>query len=258
MVNPSTDTYVTLQTAAESKYRNSVPAEALFWKRYTGSYVYGLRIEAASIMKEFTDGVPFGADPEGTLFFYSTDDLDETDTTTKYNLFHNGFTDNRRAITVQIYQDDPASPYAEFIAKDPNQTVNYTITAKAAGWKGINQGNVNARVVKNSSRQAVTVTIPAIRKKATFNITRDPEKNISVNVWGNAIFQDISKLTGTCYADYNKDRIIFYPTSGISGSPDFIAVIFPVESAPVGALGAFSNTPGLDSFEVSGVQWANT
>jgi hypothetical protein len=55
----------------------------------------------------------FHADPEGTLFFYNTDDLDETDTTTKYNLFHNGFTDNRRAITVQIYQDDPASPYAE-------------------------------------------------------------------------------------------------------------------------------------------------
>ena len=40
------------------------------------------------------------------------------------------------------------------------------------------------------------------------------------------MFKDITKLkasTASSYADYNNDRIIFYPTSGSAGSADFTA-----------------------------------
>ena len=90
-------------------------------RRYTGNEIlnyvyYGTRIEAASIMKEFTDRLPFGtgvyalapprppfllyAVPEGSLFYYGIQDLDVNDTATKYSLFHNGLTDEQRAITI--------------------------------------------------------------------------------------------------------------------------------------------------------------
>ena len=64
----------------------------------------------------------------------------------------------------------------------------------------------------------------------TFLVLADGSTSTQVSTtdnWGGGIFRDISKLTGTCYADYNKDHIIFYPTSGRSGSPDFNAVVGP-------------------------------
>lgn len=42
------------------------------------------------------------------------------------------------------------------------------------------------------------------------------------------MFKDITKLkasTASSYADYNNDRIIFYPTSGSAGSADFTAAV---------------------------------
>lgn len=62
MVSTTSDTYDTLFTNLTKAYGEVVPAEALFWKRSLGgnNYDYGLRVEAPTLMKEFTDGVNLG------------------------------------------------------------------------------------------------------------------------------------------------------------------------------------------------------
>lgn len=53
------------------------------------------------------------------------------------------------------------------------------------------------------------------------------------DVWGNLSFGDIAKLVSPVvnnsptksYADYNSDRITFYPTSGWTGSASFTAFV---------------------------------
>jgi len=258
--------YATLYDAALKTYTQSVPAAGLFWKRFTGTTIYGLRIEAPSIMKEFSDGVAFGTDPEGTLFFFNLSDLNEAPGHSKYKLT-TYFKDNKRTIVVQIYRHSPEKPYAEFIAKDPNQTVDYNIDDKPGKWaSNITQGSANAHVQKKPLSQKVTITIPAIRKKATFFINRDTDKHISVDVWGNVMFKDIIHLgaggadsSADSSADYNKDRIIIYPTppDPKTGTSDFSALFIPTESAPAGALGNFSIDKNLVSFEVEGVTWSD-
>jgi hypothetical protein len=69
MVSTTNDTYDTLYKAIEAKkYKQFVPAAGLFWKRtvsYDSNnkpvYDYGFRIEAPTIMREFTNNVNFGA-----------------------------------------------------------------------------------------------------------------------------------------------------------------------------------------------------
>jgi hypothetical protein len=39
------------------------------------------------------------------------------------------------------------------------------------------------------------------------------------------MYKDVSKLLGAGYVDYNDDRLVFYPTSGYQGSPDYLAAV---------------------------------
>lgn len=253
MVNTTSDTFDQQFHALKDKYKEVVPAEALFWKRWHGgsSYEYGLRIQAPTIMKEFIDNVNLGTDPQGFLFFNNIHDLDAGDG--KYNIFYNTVTDvKQRAATVQLFHSHQGSFYAEFLARDPNKTVNYTIDSQAGKWATLEIGSASALVKKYSDETTITVTIPAIKKKATFEV-KDNSGKQSADVWGSLSFKTLESLKSSStatYADYNKDRIIFYPQSGGSGSADFSAAFIPMDTAPVDALGDLT-------FEANTVYWSD-
>ncbi|KIJ59273.1 hypothetical protein HYDPIDRAFT_33343 [Hydnomerulius pinastri MD-312] len=253
MVTTTSDTFDTQFHALKDKYKEIVPAEALFWKRYRGgnTYDYGLRVEAPTIMKEFIDNINLGTDPEGFLFFNNIHDLDTGDG--KYNVFYNTVEDvKQRAATVQFFHSKQGSFYAEFLAKDPNKTVDYTIDGQVGKWDTLEIGSASAHVKKYSDETTITVTIPAIKKKAQFEVV-DNSGSQSADVWGNLMFKKIEKLQSSntaTYADYNKDRIIFYPQSGWTGSADFSAAFIPMDTAPVDALGDLT-------FEANTVYWSD-
>ncbi|CCM02453.1 uncharacterized protein FIBRA_04552 [Fibroporia radiculosa] len=253
MVNEISDTFDVQFTALTDKYKGVVSASALFWKRYHGgnNVEYGLRIEVPTLMKEFVDNVNLGADPEGFLFFNNISDLDAVDG--KYNVVYNTVDDiKQRAARVQFFHQNQGSFYAEFLAKDPNKTVDYLIDSQVGAWATLQIGSASAYIKKYSDESNILIKIPAIKKQATFNV---PENigNQAVDVWGNIMFKDIKRLLSSdtpSYADYNQDRIIFYSASGSTGSTDFTAYFIPMESAPDDALGDLK-------FEANTVYWSD-
>ncbi|CCM02455.1 uncharacterized protein FIBRA_04554 [Fibroporia radiculosa] len=226
MVNTISDTFDVQFHTLKDKYKDVVSAEALFWKRFRGgtTYDYGMRMEVPTLMKEFVDNVNLGTDPEGFLFFNNIGDLDAGDG--KYNVLYNTTGDvNQRAVRVQFFHHKQGSFYAEFLAKDPNKTVDYLIDGQVGKWATLETGSASAHIKKYSDESDISIKIPAIKKQVTFSVP-DNNAHASIDVWGNFMFKDISRLQSSSdpsYADYNQDRIVFYRSSGWTGSADFTA-----------------------------------
>ncbi|CAA7263077.1 unnamed protein product [Cyclocybe aegerita] len=198
-----------------------------------------MRLEVPSLMREFKDRMTFGRDPEGYLFYKDVDDLDP-DQSSRYIMFPNVYkTKTEHAVVVKFFHNDPSRCYAQFIAKDENMTVDYTIDNGQMGiWTTLVQGSAQAMIKKASDENTVTLTVPAIGKKATFELNTDQ----SIKTWGEISYKRLSELTtpaGSCsFVDFNPDRLLLFPKMQ---SPDFTAVFIPSEAlARPDALGATS------------------
>ncbi|KIJ59055.1 hypothetical protein HYDPIDRAFT_118882 [Hydnomerulius pinastri MD-312] len=244
MVTTTNATFDNQFHALMNKYKTVVSAEALFWKRSreVGSHEYGLRVQAPSIMKEFVDNINLGSDPQGFLFFNNILDLDAGNG--KYNVFYNTVEDIRqRAATVQFFHSKQGSFYAEFLAKDPNKTVDYTVDGQAGKWETLEVGSACAYVKKYSDETSILVTIPVIEKRLEFEV-KDNSGNHSVDAWGNVMFKDLGRLqssSGASFADGSRDIILFYPESERTGSAHFTAMFIPMDTAPVNAPGRLTS-----------------
>ncbi|KAF8163669.1 hypothetical protein B0H34DRAFT_696355 [Crassisporium funariophilum] len=247
-------TYDQLFAELSKEYENNfVPAAGLFWTRQQYTMEYAIRVVAPTIMREFSDGINLGRDPEGFLFFHS-DRLGilNTKAQSRYSVYHNSnTTTDQRAVLVQFFTMDPNKPEAQFLAKDPNQTVNWTLVSRVGNWSTLEEGSAAAHVRKASNSSEMTINVGPIGKYATFKTSGGDGK--SVDVWGTFSFKTLSALKPgphATYADYNSDRIIFYPDSGWTGSADFSGFFIPLETEPAKALGDMS-------FEAVNVHWSD-
>ncbi|KAF8163667.1 hypothetical protein B0H34DRAFT_332734 [Crassisporium funariophilum] len=247
-------TYDQLFAELSKEYEdNFVPAAGLFWMRQQLSTQYAIRVVAPTIMREFSDGINLGRDPEGFLFFHSGQrGILDSKSKTKYSVYHNSNTTiAQRAVLVQFYTADPNKPEAQFLAKDPNQTVNWTLVGRSGDWSKLEEGSAAAHVKKAGNYSEMTIDIGPIGKRATFKAYGSDWRNI--DVWGTFSFKTLSAFKPgpqpTC-ADYNSDRIIFYPVSGWEGSADFSGYFIPLESEPAKALQDMN-------FEARDVKWTD-
>ncbi|KAF8163668.1 hypothetical protein B0H34DRAFT_332774 [Crassisporium funariophilum] len=232
---------------------NFVPAAGLFWTRQQVSTQYAIRVVAPTIMREFSDGINLGRDPEGFLFFHDGQrNILDSRAKTHYSVYHNSNTTiDQRAVIVQFYTTDPNKPEAQFLAKDPNLTVNWTLVGRTGDWSKLEEGSASAHVKKVPNSSDMTVSIGPIGKNATFKTYGGDGRNI--DVWGTFSFKSLSPFKpgpNSSYADYNSDRIIFYPVSGWEGSADFSGYFIPLETEPAKALGDMS-------FEANNVKWTD-
>jgi len=172
-------------------------------------------------------------DPEGFLFFNDVGDLDGD---MVYDVYYNKVDDSKqRAFVIQFYHKNQTSnkSLAKFLAKDPNNTVQYTIDAAPGNWRTLTSGSSMAHVKKNSTETEWTVTVPSIHMKASFSDTSTTNANQHkrVDVWGPLTFTDIDKIQKGVYVDYRDDRIVFTETQW--NSTDFCAYFIPVETLQV-------------------------
>ena len=123
--------------------------------------------------------------------------------------------------------------------------MDYNVDNGTGSWVNLDSGSASAHVKKYSDKHSVQITINSIKKEITFDAFENKDsvgkylcfffsiqlaslELIFIDVWGNLTFKNINKLSpsaGPSYADYNSDRIVFYPQSGIIGSNDFIAIV---------------------------------
>ncbi|KAJ7753580.1 hypothetical protein B0H16DRAFT_1544632 [Mycena metata] len=200
------------------KYKEMTPAAALIY----GGVGWGegsVCVVAPAILKEFIDGVEFGKDPEGTLFFNDIKDLDS-------NSYYNAFNISGGGVVLQFYADlESTECYAQFVAKDANRAWGWGISCKKGSWKELEGGSAAAHVKKPSNESSITITINAIGKTVKFPVELG---DTVINIRGNLLFKNLSKLTSgtTSFVNYHDDRIIFLPKSG---SKDFTAVFIPTD-----------------------------
>jgi len=228
-----------LATLAKKYDVDTVAAALLFARPLPSGFQYGLRLEAPNIMKEFTDNVPLGVDPEGTLFFQDIGDLDGTNGYYKVTRVANADV-NQCAVWIKFYHHTEDRCYAEFIARDKNDVVDTVGGSGMNGysaqglWQVLNVVSASAHVHMHSDDEVVTIDVSALGKTVTIPGATGQFRH-GVDVWGNLTFKQLSTLANAAYCDYNNDRIIFYDT--YEWSTSISAYFIPVDNAAVGALG---------------------
>jgi len=225
-VSTTSDSFDTLFQSFEKSFDNFVPAAALLWW-WTESQ-FGMRVEVASLGKEFSNGMNLGKDPEGFLFFNDSGDLEKK---MLYDVYYNTVTDStQRAFVIQFYNEGStaAQSFAKFIAKDPKSTVKYTISAATGTWTDVTASESAGSITKTSTGDTWTLTIPSIHKSVTFkdNGTTTTSNHKRVATLGQLIWKDINKITNGIYVDYRDDRIVFTETN--EWSTDFCAFYLPL------------------------------
>ncbi|KAF8325395.1 uncharacterized protein EI90DRAFT_3156946 [Cantharellus anzutake] len=199
------------------KYGRSTGASALFANNVDGHDEKGVRIEAPEILKEFVDGVAFGKDPVGTLFYYNIDDINGK---TRYNVIHSDSSVEKDdvAVIVQFFGnvDNQGNFYAEFVGRDPARTVKHLVDGtkhKGGSWHSLKLTKATALVQKKIWETEIKITIASIDKQTSFRLPAGVSAGNIISVWGNLSINRINKIgNGTkSVVDYNNDRILFYP-----------------------------------------------
>ncbi|KAH6885632.1 hypothetical protein BKA70DRAFT_1237025 [Coprinopsis sp. MPI-PUGE-AT-0042] len=242
------------------KYRqqfkgNAVPAAGLF---FHDQYDYkALRVEAPTIGKEFTDGVWIGSDPDGTLFYYSTGDMEKA---TSYVIEQvTNPSDGKQCAQVTFtFTDDPdADPFAVFLAYDPANVIGLTRMngySNEGKWTDLHIGQVSGLVEKTSTGTHITITTDIIGKKAVIsNVASAFTDDKNVNSRGTFSFKSIADISTATAANYNKDRIVFYKDP--AHAKDFIAYFIPFEGSTAGQIEA--NSLGNADTEFRDIVWSD-
>ncbi|KAF8167087.1 hypothetical protein BJ912DRAFT_1001784 [Pholiota molesta] len=217
MVATTAQTYNDLVSATTKNYAESVPAMGLFYQNGANSRT-GVRLECPGIRKEFCDQIPFGRDPEGTLFFDSVNDFPDNGQDSFYNVFHNTSTvATEKAVVVQFYTGTASQGpfYAEFVARDPVST-----------WNDLNIASVTSVIQKQTKAKEFTLTMNAISKKATFSLPPTLNlPNASVKAYGTTYFKGIKNIKdgSKTYIDYSNDRIVFFQGTDFAHANDAVA-----------------------------------
>ncbi|KAJ7716960.1 hypothetical protein B0H16DRAFT_1476448, partial [Mycena metata] len=195
------------------KYKEMTPAAALIY----GGVGWGegsVCVVAPAILKEFIDGVEFGKDPEGTLFFNDIKDLDS-------NSYYNAFNISGGGVVLQFYADlESTECYAQFRrqGREPCLGMGHQL-----------QKGLMERARRRFRRRSCQKAVQRIKHHHNHQRHRKTVKfpvelgDTVINIRGNLLFKNLSKLTSgtTSFVNYHDDRIIFLPKSG---SKDFTAV----------------------------------
>ncbi|KAG8918835.1 hypothetical protein FRC01_001626 [Tulasnella sp. 417] len=233
----------------KQKYKHMDPGEALFIN--AGSKA--LRLEVASIGKEFSAGVFIGKDPQGLLYYNHADSFDPRQVNFKCIRYINP-ADSKTCAWIKFYTDSEDHCHAEFLAYDPDETVQacgmdgWTSTGD---WKDLDMGSATAFIRKYDDSQAVKITVSTVHKQAIITDSGNSLDGESVDVKGNLFFKDSKTISDGKFASYNNDRIVFYKDTGTS--TDFTAYFIPYESS-VNKLGIAS----ASTTEFSNVVWSDT
>ncbi|KAJ7699733.1 hypothetical protein B0H16DRAFT_1484125 [Mycena metata] len=196
------------------KYKEMTPAAALIY----GGVGWGegsVCVVAPAILKEFIDGVEFGKDPEGTLFFNDIKDLDS-------NSYYNAFNISGGGVVLQFYANLESTDSSPRTRTVPGDGVSVVKRAHGKNSKAVPPPLMSK---SRPTNQAITITINAIGKTVKFPVELG---DTVINIRGNLLFKNLSKLTSgtTSFVNYHDDRIIFLPKSG---SKDFTAVFIPTD-----------------------------
>jgi len=247
MVATTSDTFDQLFAGFQKTYQNFAPAEALLW--WWNSSNFGIRVEAASLMLEFTNGMYLGKDPEGFLFFH---DIRDFKGTVHYDLYYSTTGDkNQKCFVIKFWKQTPDRSFAQFIAKDPNGTITYTNSATGT-WQALSAASAAAHIEKDSTDGTWTMTIPSINKSCTWTDNSTATSSIyeAIDTWGLLTFKQINDISKGVYIDYQDDRIVFTATN--EWSTDFAAYFIPIET--------IQNSKPLGSYVLhyTPATWSNT
>jgi len=190
----------------------------------------GLRIEAPSLMKEFTDHTQFGTDPEGLLFYHTDTDFDMDGLgDIKYKVFWNDETP--RVVRIDFLPPREGSTrFASFISRDTGKLGDdfyWQWSPTSSGqWQPAERTTSAAWLRKiTGAGNTVALTIDSIHKSAVFTV---PDET-AIAISGTFYFKDLCDLDGECVADYDADRLLFYPKKDLD---KLIGVFFPKANGP--------------------------
>jgi len=212
----------------------------------------GVRIEAPSILREFSNNIAFGTDPPGYLFF---DDLDDLGTLAEpgsayFNVLHNtNVAATQQALVIQFFFKTQGSFFAEFIAKDPRSIAQKILVDGASApqgtWKVLDASTTTARIKKPKSETEIIIEMKSIGKKVSYTVPSAFAGQVaSIKAAGTLTFQNLSKLkAGTkSYVDHNNDRILFYPQRNYSDELTAVFLLIETTDMKINALGDYTFT----------------
>ncbi|KAJ7478432.1 hypothetical protein FB451DRAFT_1241994 [Mycena latifolia] len=171
-----------------------------------------LRVEAPDIGKEFTDSNFIGADPQGTLYYNDLSDL-ESAYTVNYKVETVVDPNDGNLLHIKFWHQNEDDCHAEFLAKDPKNTVGatgmdgYTYTGK---WVDLNICCATAAIRKVGDMTTITVTAETVHHTATIEDSKKDLKGKSIDVKGNLYFKDSNTIKTGNFANWSKDRVVFY------------------------------------------------
>ncbi|KAF8816736.1 hypothetical protein BYT27DRAFT_7333192 [Phlegmacium glaucopus] len=223
----TTDTYATQISALANDFDLCCAAAALFY--WDDNHKQGFRVYATSIMREFVDGISFGRDPEGILFYSALSDTSSKVGTVYYNVFYNSETPMAIRVDFLTTADDSETRFASFLTKDANNIETNLLQNGSGTWGEQQIGTCSANMYKVTGSKTVTLTLEPIGKTATFDVI-DNSKKPGININGVFHFNLIDSLKDTSVANYTSDRLLFYP----SGNTDqLVGVFFPNDPIPI-------------------------
>jgi hypothetical protein len=210
-MSSTTDSYVTQITALAQSFKTPCAAAALFY--WDDNHKHGLRVEATTIMKEFKDNVNFGRDPEGILFYNATSDFDD-DGDVPYKVLYNS--EDPKAIRIDFYPlgatQDASTRFASFLTKDTNSIETSCLADGTGNWNDLKIGTSFAKMHKITTSSTVTLQMQPINKQASFTLSDNTDKK-AIDITGVFHYDLLSDLTGSSTANYDSDRLLFYPTN---------------------------------------------
>jgi len=243
-----------LQSEARLQYDQVVPAFAYVFKHNNEN---GLRLEAPDIVLEYSNGVPFGRDPRGLLYYYGLADF-KLSKDMKYKVTierrTEGGATKEEVLVIGIWNTTDSfttdKPYAKFIAGVPVRAWGQTQPAEVNGgkWQPLNVLQATSLAESAGNKALVTLTMDSLKKQFSFDIPPDGVDGSVIECHGSLIAKDFSQLTGTgVFVDYTNTRILIFRKQY---DPTPIAVFSPLELP--------KDTPLVDrSFQVQNGRFTN-
>jgi hypothetical protein len=216
--------WVALENDLLKKYNKFTPAFGYVFQNLNGQK--GVRVEAPSIMLEFTDGLQLGRDPAGKLYYKTVEPdfirngtyRDDINSKVSYEEFAAG---QRKLIVLHVdfYHGTNDKPFSQLISRVPDRAWENLNNAQFANFKQpfdkrgkfqrLDVSQSTAELTSDTANVGVTININSLGKKFKFNFPPSFADKPGFSAWGYFIFREFAKLrTGVNY-------VVRYTSTGI-------------------------------------------